>query len=56
MKRRKFLAASLLGTPAVGAGFAEQDLSRWEPSGCITDVEGINCALLHLRAKAYSDL
>jgi len=42
MTRRKFLAASLAG--AAGAGSertAAQELERWEPSGSITDVEGI---------------
>ncbi len=44
MTRRKFLAASLAGATGAASGAERnggQDLQRWEPSGSITDVDGI---------------
>ncbi len=46
MKRRTLLTAGLAAVAArsVSSGLpaaAEKDLARWEPRGCITDVEGI---------------
>ena len=41
MKRREFLAASLSGVPVSGASSTGQELEGWEPSGSLTDVEGI---------------
>ncbi len=41
MRRRDFLAASLVGMSSATRGAADQDLERWEPRGAITDVEGV---------------
>lgn len=41
MRRRQFLGASVVAMAQAKSAHAEQDPSRWEPRGCITDVEGI---------------